>query len=113
MCFRVKNINTNDKGQLSYCENCKIFHLIFNNLYIDFTPNELISFQNVIEKIECEYWETRHNEIFIKRKIPVQTSQPNLCMIFNRDELDSLKDLINCAGTNLFNILSSLDINYN
>ena len=113
MCKKAKMITINHRGQLSFCEKCKMYHLIFNNLYIDFTPSELISFQNIVEDIDSEYWETKYNETFMRRKIPIQTSQQNLCMIFNRDELDSLKELITYNKKNPYRILSILDIYYN
>jgi len=55
MCKKAKVITLNYRGQLSFCEKCKMYHLIFNNLYIDLTPSELISFQNIVEDIDSEY----------------------------------------------------------
>ena len=52
MCIHAKIIVLNFKGQLSFCEKCKLYHLIFNNIYIDFTPSELIAFQNVVKDID-------------------------------------------------------------
>ena len=113
MCIHGKPIILNYKGLISFCEKCKLYHLIFNNIYIDFTPSELIAFQNVVEDINLEYWETKYCGKLLRRKIPIQTSQQNLCLIFNRNELDSLKELISFNIKNPFRILSVLDIDYN
>jgi len=113
MCIHGKTIILNHKGLLSFCEGCNLYHLIFNNIYIDFTPSELIAFQNVVENINLEYWETKYCGTLVRRKIPIQTSQQNLCLIFNRNEIDSLKELISFNIKNPFRILSVLDIDYN
>ena len=113
MCIHAKIIVLNFKGQLSFCDKCKVYHLIFNNIYIDFTPSELIAFQNVVENVDIGYWETKYCETLERRKIPIQTSQQNLCLIFNRNELESLKELISFNKKDPFRILSILDIYYN
>lgn len=112
MCHRVKTISKNCDGQLSYCEDCNVYHLTFNNLYIEFTPHEMKSFQKYVREIEIEYWETKYERMVIKRKIPIQTMQQNLSMMFNRQELASLKDLIMQTTKKPFTKLSVLEIDY-
>jgi hypothetical protein len=112
MCHQVKTIAKNCNGQLSYCENCKVYHLTFNNIYIEFTKKELMSFQKFVKDIEVEYWETKYDRMVMKRKIPIQTMQQNLSMMFNRQELESLQELILQRTKKPFNNLSVLDIDY-
>jgi hypothetical protein len=94
MCHQVKTIAKNCNGQLSFCEGCKVYHFMFNNIYIEFTKKELKAFQKHVNDIEVEYWEMKYDRMIIERKIPIGTMQQNLSMMFNRQELDSLKDLI-------------------
>lgn len=112
MCYQIKTIAKNCNGQLSYCEHCKVYHLIFNNLYIEFAENELMSFQKFVKDIDVEYWEMKYDRIVMKRKIPIQTLQQNLLMMFNRQELESLRELIFPRMKNPFSNLSVEDIDY-
>lgn len=112
MCHRVKTIAKNCDGSLSFCESCNIYHLTFNNLYIEFTPKEMKSFQKFVSEIEIDYWETKYERSVMKRKIPINTLQRNLSMIFNKQEIQSLKNLILLNTKPPFSKLSALDIDY-
>ncbi|MBL4663007.1 MAG: hypothetical protein JKY22_05525 [Flavobacteriaceae bacterium] len=70
------------------------------------------SFQEFVKEIDVEYWETKYDGMVMKRKIPIQTIQKNLSMVFNRQELESLTNLIMQATKKPFNNLSVLDIDY-
>ena len=87
-------ISKNVNGQLSYCKYCKVFDLTFNNILIELTPRELISFQNVIKNIDVDYWESHFNKKYVKRNIPIMTRQQNLILIFSLAEPYSLKELV-------------------
>ncbi|MFT5892447.1 MAG: hypothetical protein ACI9Y7_002557 [Dokdonia sp.] len=112
MCHKVKTIAKNCDGQLSFCTSCKVYHLTFNNLYIEFTPRELHAFRHYVSGIEVEYWEMKYERMVMKRKIPIQTMQQNLSMMFNKQELVSLKELIMQKTQKPFQNLSLLDIDY-
>ena len=112
MCHKIKTIAKNCNGQLSFCETCKMYHLTFSNLYIEFTPKELESFKRYVSGIDVEYWEMKYERMVIKRKIPIQTMQQNLSMMFNRQELESLKDLILQKTQKPFENIKLLDIDY-
>ena len=112
MCHRVKTIAKNRNGQLSFCEKCQIYHLTFTNIYIEFTPREFLSFQNYVNGIEVEYWETKYECVVMNRKIPVQTMQQNLSLMFNKQELASLKDLIFQKTKKPFENIALRDIDY-
>lgn len=112
MCHQIKTIAKNCNGQLSFCESCKVYHLTFNNIYIEFTKKQLKIFKKHINNIEIEYWETKHDRVVIDRKIPILTMQQNLTMVFNRQELQSLKDLIFLDTKQPDDYLSILDVDY-
>lgn len=52
------------------------------------------AFKLFVSEIDIEYWESCCQRAMLKRKIPIQTMQHNLAMVFNQQELESLKDLI-------------------
>ncbi|GER58417.1 DUF6686 family protein [Patiriisocius marinus] len=112
MCHQIKIIAKNTNGELSICENCKVYHLTFNNLYIEFDFEEMLSFKNFVIGIEVDYWETKYNCMSMKRKIPIQTQQSNLVMIFNRQELASLRDLLTQTTKKPYGNLSVVEIDY-
>jgi len=112
MCHKVKTIAKNCNGQLSFCESCKVYHLTFNNFYIELTELEMNAFKNVVTSVEVAYWETKYENVDIKRKIPLNTMQQNLSLVFNRQELESLKDLILLSTTKPYCKLSVNDIDY-
>ena len=95
MCKKKQNIiSKNVNGQLSYCKDCKVFDLTFNNILIELTPRELILFQNVIKNIDVDYWESHFNKKYVKRNIPIMTGQKNLILVFSLAELHALKELV-------------------
>ena len=112
MCEQIITLAKNYNGQLSYCEDCRVYHFTFNNIYIEFTKKELQLFKKYVSNIEVEYWETKNKTIIIKRKIPIGTMQENLSMIFNKQELKSLKDLIFQNTIRSNEKISVLDIDY-
>ncbi|WP_394746944.1 DUF6686 family protein [Spongiimicrobium salis] len=112
MCSQVKTIAKNGYGQLSFCRSCNVFHLTFNNIYIEFTTGEMEAFQKFVRGIDVEYWETRYDQMPVERKIPIQTMQHNLSMIFNKQELEALKDLVLERTTKPFSKIGTLDIDY-
>jgi len=112
MCEQITTLAKNYNGQLSYCKDCRVYHFTFNNIYIEFTKKELKLFKKYVSNIEVEYWETKNENMIIKRRIPIGTMQENLSMIFNKQELKSLKDLL-FQNTKRFNEkISVLDIDY-
>lgn len=112
MCHQIKTIAKNIYGQLSYCQNCKMYHLTFTNIYIELTPKEMKSFQNYVSGIEIEYWETKYESMPIKRKIVINTLQTNLSLLFNRSELAAFKELLFQYAKKPDESLNALDIDY-
>ena len=112
MCHQVKTIAKNSYGQLSVCANCNIYHLTFNNIYIEFTTGEMEAFQKFVGDIDIDYWESKYDQMPVDRKIPIQTMQHNLSMIFNKQELEALKDLILERTEKPFSNIAALDIDY-
>lgn len=94
MCHNVKILSKNFNGQFAHCKSCNLYHLYFNNIYLEFTPREMKAFKQFVSEIDVKYWESYCQRAMLKRKIPIQTMQQNLTMVFTQQELESLKDLI-------------------
>lgn len=94
MCHNIITLSKNLNGQLAHCKTCNVYHLFFNNVYLEFTPRELKVFQKFVAEIDVDYWQSCFQRASLKRKIPIQTMQQNLAMVFNQQELEKLKDLI-------------------
>lgn len=94
MCHKIKTIAKNCYGQLSFCRDCKVYHLTFNNIYIELTKREMKAFQDYVTEINIEYWEDKYDTMPIKRKIVIKTMQHNLSLLFNRSELAAFKSLL-------------------
>ncbi len=95
MCSKIKIINQTNLGSLTKCE-CGLYVLQFNNVFLEFNKDELLSFKKYISIINNEYWDSQidsHNST-ISRKIPLLTRQKNLFLIFNKSEFNALKFLL-------------------
>ncbi len=113
MCHNhnIKTIAKSKYGELSFCTQCNIYHLSFNNLFFEFTPNELESFRKYIFMLEVEYWEQKYNFTRIKRKIPIPSTQQNLFLMFNKQEIIALRTLF-MKQNDPFSLLHVEDIDY-
>lgn len=94
MCKSIKVIATVKSGELSFCENCQVFHLFFNNLFFAVTREELERLKSYVDGLEVSYWEDKYACSRIRRKIPLPTTQENLVVMFNRQEVLELKVLL-------------------
>lgn len=94
MRHEIKTLAKNCHGQLGYCSNCNVYHLYFNNIYLELTPPELSAFGKFVAEIDVDHWESCCGRTLLKRKIPIQTMQQNLALMFNQQELSALKEII-------------------
>lgn len=112
MCNHTTTLSKNCYGKLTYCSTCGTYQLNFNNIYLEFTVREIRSFKNFLNEIEIEYWDTKYDRTIVTRKIPIQTMQQNLSLVFNKQELSALKALVNQDTKKPFETLGVLDIDY-
>jgi hypothetical protein len=108
MCNSIKTISKVSNGELSICENCKIYHLEYNNIYFEFTEKQYDQFKTYLLNIESDYWEDRYAGANVNRKIPIPSLQSNLVLMFNRQEISELKFLF-CNKDDVFNSYLSVD----
>jgi hypothetical protein len=112
MCHKTITLAKNCDGQLSFCKTCILYHLTFNNIRIEFTKRELQIFIDHVNGIEAAYWESRYERTVVQRKITIQTMQQNLTLVFNKQELMSLKTLLNQTTKKPFEKLNVMDVDY-
>lgn len=94
MCTHTITLSKNINGQLAHCQPQKVYQLHFNNLFLEFTRAELESFKRYVATIDVNFWEACPDRVALSRKIPIPTLQGNLVLMFNQQELCSLKDII-------------------
>jgi len=112
MCHAVQVLSKNVHGELAYCENCKKFQLSFNNLYLEFTDEELLNFDTYLTNIDVDYWDCKFAKSAKKRVIPIYTMQKNLSLVFTKQEFDALQDLVRLNKKEPQASLTVLDIDY-
>lgn len=111
MCHNLKIIGTVKSGELSFCKSCNIYHLEFNNIYFEFNLQQFNYFKTYILAIDSQFWEQKYACASFKRKIPIPSMQDNLVLMFNRQEIEELKSLIN-GDTATNTIINVDDIDY-
>jgi hypothetical protein len=104
---RVKN------GELSVCNDCQNYNLVFNNLFFQFNEEQLNKFREYVSKIEISYWLGFSYYSSQRRKIPVETFHQNLILIFDYHEIEELKILLGINKRDSFDILAISDVDYN
>ena len=67
MCYTIKTIAQNKNGHLLKCNGCKIYTLILNNLFFEFTLKEFENFKLYIREIEVIYWENKNACGYLKK----------------------------------------------
>ena len=112
MCHNIKIIAKIENGELAICENCEVYHLIFNNIFFQMSDEQLIQFKEYLFKIDTNYWENCQNCSSNKRKIPIPTLHENLILIFNRLEIAALKSLLSIKKMTYSKILHVSGIDY-
>jgi len=112
MCQKSKIIARVKNGELSMCRSCENFSLTFNNILFQFDKSELMQFRDYVSKIDIDYWLTYPACKMQKRKIPVETFNQDLFLIFDEYEIEELKTLLGISTYDNQAPLSAGDIDY-
>jgi len=117
MSQEIKLLAKVKSGDISYCTGCKSFHLVFNNLFFDLNLKELKRLKSYIDEVEVGYWEHKYACSSLRRKIPLATSQHNLVLMFNRQEITELRSLLSildndCQKKPLYLNVDDIDYNF-
>ncbi|MGB1312111.1 MAG: DUF6686 family protein [Bizionia paragorgiae] len=112
MCHSLKILSKGKSGSLSVCQDCDIYYLEFNNLYFEFNNEQFKQFRCFLLKVDSTYWETKYANADINRKIPIPSEQENLVLMFNRFEIEELKDLILNKKSSRFLTVDDIDYRF-
>ena len=55
MCNHIKTIARVNGGELTFCSKSRHYHLIFNNIFFDFSKAEFSHFKRYILQMNTEY----------------------------------------------------------
>lgn len=112
MCKNSTILSSSKNGQLTICNSCKRYSLIFNNVLLQFDKKQLKRFKKHINNINVQYWLDFYARTTKYRKIPIATSQENTVLFFTEEEFNDLKRLLLITKKNRKDSLSVRDINY-
>ncbi|KAA5823669.1 hypothetical protein FPF71_13305 [Algibacter amylolyticus] len=113
MCTKIKVLSKVKSGELYLCCQCEIYHLEFNNIYLELNKKEFKQFKSYILDLEIEYWQIKYASARVKRKIPIPSMQHNLVLMFNSQEILELKHLFSTTSNHVFTKnLTTKDIDY-
>ena len=89
-----------------------MYSLTFNNIFFQFTNEQLKKFKSYVTQIDVDYWLDYNGCSTKKRKVPIPTSHQNLILIFNIHEIQELKILLGIEKNNSIKIVAPEDIDY-
>ena len=112
MCQNSKIISSVKNGELSICKGCKNYALTYNNIFFQFTGEQLQKFKNYVSQIDVDYWLDHNGCSTQKRKVPIPTSHENLILIFDVYEIKELRILLGIDKNNPMKIVEPADIDY-
>jgi len=112
MCQKSKIISRVKNGELSMCNCCKNYNLVFNNIFFQFDREQLSKFKEYVSKIDVDYWLDYSASTTQRRKIPVPTFHQNLVLVFDIYEIEELKILLGIDNFKTDNVLCTADIDY-
>ena len=112
MCQKSKIRSRVKNGELSMCNCCRNYNLVFNNIFFQFDKEQLIKFKEYVSKIDVEYWLDYSASNTQRRKIPVPTFHQNLVLVFDTYEIEELRTLLGILDSKSQNTLCTADIDY-
>ncbi len=102
---------TTQHGKLMLCENCRAFHLEFNNLLFTIKANHFKQFKNYFLNLDGDYWEKKNYKSVYRRKIMVPVNHDKLTFMLNFNELEELKELLSDKTQKVFEITTNNNFN--
>ncbi len=113
MCKKLQPISKNKYGEVYYCNDCNVHHVLFNNFHFILNKKQITALKKCINSIDIMYWESQFENTAIKRKIPIPTCQENLILIFDKIEFNAFKSLLfNKKNSNRLLSLQEIEYNY-
>ena len=110
MC-QIKLLNRTTDGILIYCNRSKTFQMLFKNINFNLTRLELNSLTKYCNEIDEKYWEWEMKNSIYPKKIPLPTTQENLMILLDVNDLLEIRELLNISE-NENHFISFREINY-
>ncbi len=111
MCTALKFINQSKNGYVTFCENSKLFQIMFNNLCFEFYEWELENFKSYISLLFDTKWNSPHTDAFTSRKIPISVGNKYFIILVSKEELFELINLLQISTESVL-FLHAKDIDY-
>lgn len=111
MCPSIKILNQSKNGILTFCNQSKLFQLVYNNLCFEFYEWELEAFSDHLKSLDLDYWEKVMPFAPTSRKIPISVGNKCFVILVDKNEILELKGLLKITSNSL-KFLSAKDINY-
>lgn len=111
MCPSRKILNRSKNGVVTFCDRSKLFQLIYNNLCFELYEWELDALKKHISDLDVRYWEKQLKCFPSEKKIPITSGTKHLILLFGRNEILELRQLLNLGKNNIV-FISHSEINY-
>ena len=112
MCQNSKIISSVKNGEISFCKGCKTYALTYNNIFFQFTIEQLKKFKSYVSQIDIAYWLDHNACATQKRKVPIPTSHQNLILIFDLYEIQELRILLGIDKNDPIKMVPAAAIDY-
>lgn len=111
MCPSMQLINQTKNGTLTFCNDSKLFQLVYNNLCFEFYEWELDAFGTYVAGLNVDYWEETMSFALSPRKIPISIGNKHFIILVSKQEVYEIRALLHLEKPNL-RLLSPKDIDY-
>ncbi len=111
MCPSIRILNRTKNGTLTFCNDSKLFQLVFNNLCFEFYEWELDAFRTYVAGLNVDYWEQTVSFTLSQRKIPISVGNKHFVILVSKQEVYEIRALLHLEKNKL-RFLTSADIDY-
>ena len=111
MCEFQKILSQTKNGTLTFCNQSKLFQLVYNNLCFELYEWELDAFKSYVSQLDVSYWEKEFKNWIHERRIPISIGQKHFIILVSKREISEIKRLL-CINLKQVEFLEYDDINY-
>lgn len=110
MC-NINHLKRTKDGILLFCDHSEKYLLLFKNINLNLTLEELKKFSEYIVSIDEYYWEHEYRNSIFDKHIPIPSIQENLMLLLDLNDLFELRELLNYKSK-LIKFMSFREIDY-
>lgn len=90
---KKKILSKTPNGKIIKCSSCDKYHVEFSNLLFTFNKEEFLHFKDYFLNFDASYWEGMNTNLIYSRKITIPVGHKNITTLFNKLEIEELKQL--------------------